>query len=367
MAIQSLLKKAVAGGRLTPEEGLVLLERADLHELGRAAQAVRERLHPQKIATYLIDRNINYTNICVASCDFCAFYAKPGDARGYILSQEELFKKIRELEACGGTQIMMQGGHHPTLKLEWYEELLQGIRREFPAIHVHAFSPSEVVHFARIWKMSVPEVVNRLKAAGLHSIPGGGGEILVDRVRKLIAPGKANTRQWLDVMIAAAQAGLRGSATMVLGHFETLAERIEHLEVLRKTQDEHQPFGAFVAWTMQPDHTKLEGKFERAGALAYLRTLAVSRLYLDNFTNIQSSWVTQGAQIGQLSFLYGANDWGGLMMEENVISQAGLVHHVKVEQMQRLSSEIGLRLRKRNFYYQLIDAEPVAAESTTTH
>jgi cyclic dehypoxanthinyl futalosine synthase len=323
--------------------------------------AVRQRLHPEPVATYVIDRNINYTNVCVADCDFCAFYRRPGDPEGYILPREELYRKIRELQAVGGTQILMQGGHHPYLKLDWYEQLLGDIRREFPDIHIHAFSPSEVLHFSHIFKLPVRDVVRRLKAAGLHSIPGGGGEILVDRVREIIAPKKAMTDDWLRVMREAAHEGLKGSSTMVIGHFETLAERVEHLDRLRKTQDEDAPFSAFIVWTMQPLHTKLEGRVEAAGAFDYLRTLSVARIFLDNIPNVQSSWVTQGAEIGQLSFLHGCNDWGGLMMEENVVSQAGTVHAVQVEQMRRLTSELGLTLKKRNFFYEIIAETGVAA------
>jgi cyclic dehypoxanthinyl futalosine synthase len=359
-SVASILDKAIGGARITPEEGLVLMEKADLNALGRAALAIRQRLHPDPVATYVIDRNINYTNICVADCDFCAFYRRPGDPEEYVLPRADLYAKIRELQAVGGTQILMQGGHHPYLKLDWYESLLSDLRRDFPDIHIHAFSPSEIVHFSKIFKMSVPEVIRKLKAAGLHSIPGGGGEILVDRVRKIIAPKKAMTNDWLGVMIDAAKEGLKGSCTMVVGHFETMAERIEHLERLRSAQDEHNPFSAFIVWTMQPMHTKLEGKIEPAGSFDYLRSLAVARIYLDNIPNVQSSWVTQGAKIGQLSFMYGCNDWGGLMMEENVVSQAGTVHHVQIDQMKRLSAEIGLTLRKRNFFYQIID-EPNAA------
>ena len=359
--VDQILDKAVAGGRIDSEEGLHLLAHADLNALSRAALAIRQRLHPEPIATYVIDRNINYTNICVADCDFCAFYRRPGDPEEYVLPRPELYQKIRELQAIGGTQILMQGGHHPYLKLDWYEQLIGDIRLEFPDIHIHAFSPSEIVHFSHIFKMPVREVIRRLKAAGLHSIPGGGGEILVDRVRQIIAPKKAQTDEWLGVMIDAAKEGLKGSCTMVIGHYETLPERIEHLERLRRAQDEHNPFSAFIVWTMQPKHTKLEGKIQPAGSFDYLRTLAVARIYLDNIPNIQSSWVTQGAKVGQLSFLYGCNDWGGLMMEENVVSQAGTVHHVQIGEMQRLSAELGLELRKRNFFYELIDAPAPSA------
>ncbi|HEY3319400.1 MAG TPA: cyclic dehypoxanthinyl futalosine synthase [Planctomycetota bacterium] len=355
MGIEAILDKAAAGERISYAEGVELMERGDLNALGRAALAVRKRLHPEPIATYVIDRNINYTNVCVADCDFCAFYRRPGDPEQYVLPKEELYKKIRELVSLGGTQILLQGGHHPYLKLDWYEEMIAGIRREFPDLHVHAFSPSEIYHFSRLFKLPVREVVARLKKAGLHSIPGGGGEILVDRVRKLIAPKKAMTDQWLGVMADAAAEGLRGSCTMVIGHYETLAERVEHLGRLRKAQDEHRPFTAFIVWTMQPRNTKLEGKIQCSGAMDYLRTLAVARLYLDNVPNVQASWVTQGAGIGQLSFLYGCNDWGGLMIEENVVSKAGTVHSVQVEEMRRLSAELGLKLRKRNYFYELMD------------
>jgi len=363
MNIAFILDKAASGERLTPEEGLAILQRADLNDLGRAAWAAKNRLHPQPIATFLIDRNINYTNVCVADCDFCAFYRRPGDVEAYVLPREQLYQKIQELTSIGGTQILMQGGHHPYLGIDWYEDLLRDIRREFPALHVHAFSPSEIVHFSKIWKMPRREIIRRFKAAGLHSIPGGGGEILVDRVRKLIAPKKAMTDEWLDVYVQAAAEGLQGSCTMVVGHYETPAERIEHLERLRQIQDQtggldHGVWTAFIVWTMQPEHTLLEGKIQKAGAAEYLRINAVARLYLDNIRNIQSSWVTQGAKVGQMSFLYGCNDWGGLMLEENVVSQAGTVHHVQKEEMRRLSAELGLTLRQRNFFYELVDTQP---------
>ncbi|MCZ7646549.1 MAG: dehypoxanthine futalosine cyclase [Planctomycetota bacterium] len=364
----TILQKAAGGERLSPEDGLLLLERAELNDLGAAALAVKNRLHPEPVATFVIDRNINYTNVCVADCDFCAFYRRPGDVEAYVLPRETLYRKIRELAAIGGTQILMQGGHHPRLQIEWYEELLSDLRREFPDVHRHAFSPSEIVFFSKLWKLPVREIVRRFKAAGLQSIPGGGGEILVDRVRKIIAPKKAMTDEWLDVYVQAHAEGLKGSVSMVIGHYETLAERIEHLERVRQVQDrcgglDAGPWTAFIVWTMQPDHTLLEGKIRKAGAVEYLRMLAVSRLYLDNIRNLQASWVTQGAKVGQLSFLHGCNDWGGFMMEENVVSQAGTVHRVQIEQMRRMSAELGLTLRQRNFFYELIDAppEPVAA------
>jgi cyclic dehypoxanthinyl futalosine synthase len=365
MSVQAILDKAADGARITTGEALQLLEKADLNSLGRTALAIRNRMHPDPVATYVIDRNINYTNACVADCDFCAFYRRPGEADMYVLSREELHQKIRELVAAGGTQTLMQGGHHPYLNIEWYEEMLRGIRESFPELHIHAFSPSEIFFFSKLWKMPVATILTRFKAAGLMSIPGGGGEILVDRVRQIIAPKKAMTEEWLGVYRACSTLGLKGSCSMVIGHFETLEERIEHLERLRAVQDETGGFNdgvwkAFIVWTMQPQHTKLEGRIETAGPAAYLRMVAIARLYLDNISNIQASWVTQGAKIGQLSFLYGVNDWGGLMMEENVVSQAGTVFNVQIEEMRRLSAELGLTLRKRNFHYQLID-EPQAA------
>ncbi len=353
-SVTEILEKAVSGQRISHDEGVLLMERGEFHELGRAALAVRRRMHPEPIATYVADSSLNYTNVCVADCDFCAFYRRPGEADAYVLTQEQLHEKIRGVIAAGGTQILLQGGHHPYLKLEFYEDMIAAIRRAFPKLHVHAFSPSEITHFSRVFKLPVRDVIARLKAAGLQSIPGGGGEILVDRVRRIIAPKKAMTEQWLGVMAEAAQQGLRGSCTMVIGHYETLAERVEHFERLRRTQDEHHPFTAFIVWTMQPQHTRLEGKIQRVGPMDYLRTLSVARLYLDNVPNVQASWVTQGAGVGQLSFLHGANDWGGLTLEENVVSQAGIAHRVQVEDMRRLSAELGLTLRQRNFFYELI-------------
>lgn len=353
--VSAILEEAVAGRRVSHEEGVALLEQADLNALGRAALAIRQRLHPEPVATFVIDRNINYTNVCVCDCEFCAFSRRAGDPQAYVLSREELFAKIRELKAAGGTQILLQGGHHPQLALGWYEELIGGIRREFPGIHIHAFSPAEIVFFSKLFQMPVREVIRRLKAAGLDSIPGGGAEILADRVRRMISPRKATAEEWLGVTAAAAREGLRGSATMVIGHVETLAERVEHLERLRRVQDECQPFTAFIVWTMQPRHTRLEGQVEPAGAYDYLRTLALARVYLDNIPNVQASWVTQGAKVGQLAFLYGANDWGGLMLEENVVSAAGTRHHVEAAELRRLSAELGLTLRQRDYYYRLVD------------
>ena len=352
--VQTILDKAVAGERLTPEEGLMLLESHDLTALGSAADAVSRRLNPGNIRTYNIDRNINYTNICAAVCDFCAFYRSPRSPEGYVLPREVLFEKIRETVELGGDQILLQGGLHPELPLEWYEELLQDIRRNFPEINIHGFSPPEIYHFTKVSKLPLRVVLERLRAAGLGSIPGGGAEILVDRVRRAITRGKVLTENWLQVMRVWHEMGGVSTATMMFGHVETLAERIEHLERLRQLQDETHGFTAFICWTFQPDHTDL-AHLRRAGAFEYLKTQAVARLYLDNFRHIQSSWVTQGLRVGQLALLYGADDMGSLMIEENVVAEAGTIHYLTLDQIRSAISELGFVPRQRNVRYQLLD------------
>jgi cyclic dehypoxanthinyl futalosine synthase len=354
-AIAPLLEKAVTGERLTFEEGVRLIESHDLVALGRAADAVTRRLHPEPFRTYNIDRNINYTNECAAVCDFCAFYRPPGHEEVYVLPREVLYKKIEETVALGGDQILMQGGLHAKLPLEWYEELLSDLRSRFPQVNIHGFSPPEIHHFTKISKLPLQTVLERLKAAGLGSLPGGGAEILVDRVRKEITRGKVLTDDWLNVNRVWHQMGGRSSATMMFGHVETLAERIEHLERLRQLQDETGGFTAFICWTFQPDHTALS-HIPPAGAFEYLKTQAVSRLYLDNIPNIQSSWVTQGEKIGQMALFFGANDMGSLMIEENVVAQAGTVHYLSLETIRRSIEEAGYIPRQRNVFYQYIDA-----------
>ena len=353
--LSKILDKAVAGERLSPDEGLALLESHDLVALGRAADAVTRRLHPESYRTYNIDRNINYTNICSAVCDFCAFYRRPKDPEGYVLDREVLLQKIQETVELGGDQILMQGGMHPELKLDWYEELLRDIKGRFPQVNVHGFSPPEIFAFTKVNKLPLKTVLSRLKEAGLGSLPGGGAEILVDRVRKAITRGKVLTDDWLDVCRVWHELGGKGSATMMFGHVETLAERIEHLERLRQLQDETGGFTAYICWTFQPEHTDL-AHLPKVGAFDYLKTQAVSRLYLDNFPNIQSSWVTQGLKIGQIALLYGANDMGSLMIEENVVASAGTVHYLTLEQIREAIREIGYEPRQRNVFYQLIDA-----------
>ena len=360
--IAPVLEKAVAGDRLTPAEGLRLIESHDLVALGQAADAVARRLHPEPFRTYNIDRNINYTNACTAVCDFCAFYRPPKHDEVYVLPREVLLKKIEETVAVGGDQILMQGGLHPTLELEWYEDLLRDIKQHFPQVNVHGFSPPEIHHFTKISKLPLRAVLTRLKAAGLGSLPGGGGEILVDRVRKEITRGKVLTDDWLNVCRVWHELGGKSSATMMFGHVETLPERIEHFERVRQLQDETGGITAFISWTFQPENTDL-AHIPPAGAFEYLKTQAVSRLYLDNIPNIQSSWVTQGEKIGQIALLFGANDMGSLMLEENVVSSAGTVHHLSLESIRRCIREAGYIPRQRNVYYEYIDRYDETEES----
>ena len=353
-SIPYILDKAVAGERITPEEGLRLLESHDLASLGRAAEEVTRRLHPENYRTYNIDRNINYTNVCTAVCDFCAFYRTPKSQEGYTLDRQELLQKIQETVEIGGDQILLQGGLHPDYKLEWYEELLHDIKCRFPQVNVHGFSPPEIYHFTKVSKLSLQEVLERLKAAGLGSLPGGGAEILVDRVRHAITRGKVLTDDWLNVNRVWHEMGGRSTATMMFGHVETLAERIEHLERLRELQDETGGFTAFICWTFQPDCTEMS-HIAPAGSFEYLKTNAVARLYLDNFANLQSSWVTQGLKIGQMALLYGANDMGSLMIEENVVAEAGTVYHLTLDEIRCAIQELGYVPRQRNVFYELID------------
>ena len=361
--VDEILEKAVAGERLTPAEGLRLLESHDLLAIGAAADAVSRRLHPEPYRTYNIDRNINYTNACTAVCDFCAFYRPPKHDEVYVLTREELLKKIEETVALGGDQILLQGGLHPQFKLEWYEEMLQEMKRHFPQVNIHGFSPPEIYHFTKVNKLPLRTVLERLQKAGLGSLPGGGGEILVDRVRKEITRGKVLTDDWLDVHRVWHQLGGRSSATMMFGHVETLAERIEHLERLRQLQDETGGFTAYICWTFQPENTAM-ANVPPAGAFEYLKTQAVSRLYLDNIPNIQSSWVTQGEQIGQMALLFGANDMGSLMIEENVVSSAGTVYHLTVDKIRHCIEELGYIPRQRNVFYEYIDPLNAVASGT---
>ena len=320
--LNDLAKKVLDGGRVDRAEALELYRHAPTHLLGHLADAIRARKHPERIVTYIIDRNVNYTNVCVARCNFCAFYRPVGSSEGYVLGFEEIFRKIDETIAVGGNQLLLQGGHNPDLPIAWHEDLFRAVKARYPTFKLHALSPPEVLHISRLNQLPVPAVIERLIAAGLDSIPGGGAEILVDRVRKLLnCYGKATSDEWLGVMREAHQAGLRTTATMMYGTVETDEERIEHMMRLRDVQDETGGFTAFITWSYQPEHTERGGT--EATGVDYLRTLALARIVLDNFDNLQASWVTQGGKVGQLSLAFGANDMGSVMIEENVVRAAG--------------------------------------------
>ncbi|WDQ15374.1 cyclic dehypoxanthinyl futalosine synthase [Rhodopirellula sp. P2] len=355
-AVHDILAKAVAGDRLTTAEGLTLLQSHDLAALGAAAEKVSRAKHPEPYRTYNIDRNINYTNVCTAVCDFCAFYRGPKSDEGYVLSREVLLHKIQETVDLGGNQILLQGGLHPKYKLDWYEEMLRDIKTRFPEVNVHGFSPPELHHFTKVNNLPLREVLTRLKDAGLGSVPGGGAEILTDRVRNEITRGKVMTDDWLNVMRVWHELGGISSSTMMFGHVETLAERIEHLDRLRSLQDETGGFSAFICWTFQPDNTQMSD-VRPTGSFEYLKMLAVSRLFLDNIPNIQSSWVTQGLKIGQMALMFGANDMGSLMIEENVVAEAGTVHYLSLQQIREAIEELGFIPRQRDVHYNLVDEQ----------
>jgi cyclic dehypoxanthinyl futalosine synthase len=355
---EALADKVLAGERITPDDARTLY-RLPLNELGALADHRRNLAKAAsyggrgpEIVTYIIDRNINYTNVCNVYCKFCAFYRTENDDDHYVLSFEQLDQKLDELTAIGGIQILLQGGHHPKLDLDWYLTMLNHIREKYPHINIHGFSPPEFCHFSEVFGVPVREVLAKFKEAGLGSVPGGGGEILVDRVRQRIAPLKANTEQWLGVMRDAHALGLRSSATMMFGHVETLEDRIEHLQRLRDLQDETGGFTAYICWTFQPEHTKLRA--EPVGSSEYLRVQALSRIFLDNIENLQSSWVTQGPRIGQVALKYGANDFGSVMMEENVVSSAGTTFRLNKENIEALIKVAGYEPRRRNNWYELV-------------
>ncbi len=360
MSIHAIADKVSAGGRLDPAEALRLYREAPTQLLGRLADAVRQRRHPDGIVTYIIDRNVNYTNVCVARCNFCAFYRPVGSGDGYVLGFEEIHRKIQETIDLGGNQLLLQGGHNPDIPLAWYEDLFRGIKQRFPEFRLHALSPPEVVHISRMSKLPVPVVIDRLVAAGLDSIPGGGAEILVDRVRKLLnCYSKASADEWLDVMRHAHRAGLRTTATMMYGTVETDEERLEHMLRLRALQDETGGFTAFIAWSYQPEHTERGG--HEATGVEYLRTLAVARLVLDNFENLQASWVTQGGKVGQLSLAFGANDMGSVMIEENVVRAAGASYCMDEVEIVTSIENAGFVAKRRNMHYEIL-GEPIFRE-----
>jgi len=341
--------------RMTDGEALELLRSRDFLGVGARAHEVRERLVPGPLATYIIDRNINYTNVCVSGCRFCAFHCKPGDAGAYVLSREEIHDKIRETLDLGGTAIMMQGGLHPDLDIAYFEGLFRSIKERFD-ITIHSLSAPEIVHIARVSDLPVSEVLRRLKAAGLDSLPGGGAEILVDRIREQVAPGKANTREWLGVMREAHRQGIPGTATMMFGSVESLEDRIEHLRAIRDLQDETGGFRAFIPWSFQSGRTALEGSTQQATGVDYLMTLAVSRLYLDNVPHIQASWVTQGLKLGQVALRFEADDLGSTMIEENVVSATGLTVGANQDDLVRAIQDAGFLPAQRRTDYTLVDA-----------
>jgi cyclic dehypoxanthinyl futalosine synthase len=350
-------RRIEAGGRLTGDEALQLYRHAPTYWLGRMADSVRRRKHPDNLVTYIIDRNVNYTNVCVARCNFCAFYREVGHGDGYVLGFEEIFRKIEETQALGGVQLLLQGGHNPDLPLQWYEDLFRAVKQKFPDFKLHALSPPEVLHISRMSKLSPREVIDRLIAAGLDSVPGGGAEILVDRVRKLLnCYNKASAEEWLGVMRDAHQAGLRTTATMMYGTVETDEERLEHMLRLRALQDDTGGFTAFITWSFQPAHTELGAAHDimEASGIEYLRTLAIARLVLDNFDNLQASWVTQGGKVGQLSLAFGANDMGSVMIEENVVRAAGASYCMDEVEIVRNVEDAGFVAKRRNMHYDIL-------------
>jgi len=358
--VESIVAKVMQGGRVSAAEALALYREAPTHVLGRLADTIRVRKHPQGVVTYIIDRNVNYTNICVARCNFCAFYRPVGSSQGYVLGFEEIFHKIDETIAVGGNQLLLQGGHNPDLPIQWYEDLFRAVKARYPNFKLHALSPPEVLHISRLNQIATKDVIERLVAAGLDSIPGGGAEILVDRVRKLLnCYSKASSDEWIGIMRQAHQAGLRTTATMMYGTVETEEERIEHMMRLRDLQDETGGFTAFITWSYQPEHTE-HGGFEETG-VDYLRTLALARILLDNFDNLQASWVTQGGKVGQLSLAYGANDMGSVMIEENVVRAAGASYCMDELEIVVNIEDAGFVAKRRNMHYEIL-GEPIFRE-----
>ncbi len=355
MSVGKVLEKARSGERISEDDAVVLLRSRDLVSVGRTANELRNRRTDSERVTFIVDRNLNYTNVCYTDCDFCAFYRRPGDVReGYLLPKPVIFKKIEETLAIGGTGLLMQGGHHPDLGVEYYEDLFSSIKARYP-IHLHALSPSEVQHAARRSKLSIPETLTRLRDAGLDSLPGGGAEILVDRVRDIISPKKTTSSEWLGIMREAQRLGMSTTATMMYGHVETLEERVEHMRRIRELQDELHGFRAFISWTFQDDGNRLGEKVPREAmptSFDYLLTQAVSRIYLDNVDHIQSSWVTQGMKIGQVALGFGADDMGSVMIEENVVSAAGTTHRTSTEELVHLIRSLGKVPVQRDTLYR---------------
>jgi cyclic dehypoxanthinyl futalosine synthase len=351
--VADLLDKAAAGGRLSPDEGLALFASDDLPALGAAADRVRRRLHPDPVVTYIVDCNLNYSNVCVTGCGFCAFFRPPGHPEAYVRTRDEIRVRVEALRAQGGAHVLLQGGHHPDLPLAWYEDLLRWLKSEF-RLHLHAFSPPEIVHVSRLERIPAGDVIRRLRAAGLDSIPGGGAEILADRVRGRLSPRKCTADEWIGVMREAHRQGLRTTATMMFGHVESPAERVEHLRRVRDLQDETGGFTAFIPWTFQSPRTPMLDGHPMAGGADYLKTLAASRLFLDNVPHLQASWLTQGPKIAQLALRFGADDVGGTILEERVVAAAGCGAILPRAEIERIITGLGLTPRRRNFYYESV-------------
>lgn len=368
-ALAALIAQERAGGRnggsdsprLDRQSAEVLYHEASLHTLAALAHGLRLRLHPEPVVTYVGDRNINYSNVCVCACRFCAFFRPPESPETYLINREDMARKIEETLRLGGTQILLQGGHHPDLPLEWYEDLLRWLRASWPQLHIHAFSPPEIFFWSEKFGLAVPEVLRRLKNAGLHSLPGGGAEILHNEVRRQVSPNKCTADQWLKVMEEAHKLGLRTTATMMFGHEEEAGHRLDHLFAVRDLQDRTHGFTAFIPWTFQPAHTRIA--VEPLPAPAYLRLLAVSRLVLDNVPNIQASWVTMGPQVAQLALFYGANDFGSLMIEENVVAAAGVSYQMSREDIHKVIRAAGFTPMQRSMDYTFVEPQPRERQS----
>jgi len=363
--LDDISDKILAGQPVTSDEALCLHEHADLPTLGLLADSVRRRLHPEGLVTYIVDRNVNPTNVCITDCSFCAFYRRPGHDESYVLERDTVYHKIDELFALGGRLVLMQGGHHPHLKTDWYCDLFADMKSRYPDLHLHALSPPEIHHLSLLDKCGVADVIARLKSAGMDSIPGGGGEILVDRVRTEISPKKCMSDDWLDVMRQAHLQGLKTTATMMFGHVETAEDRVEHLMRLRDLQNETGGFTAFACWNYQNQHG-VQLDVPKTTPAVYFRLVALSRIVLSNIPNVQASYVTQGAKAAQLSLRFGVNDFGGGMMEENVVSSAGTFELVQLDEIERQIEEAGFMPRRRNFFYEITDPRGMTDAATAT-